>query len=264
MSSLVSRALESQYGDGEHIETFSRQSATCKSFANHLSVSYALSYCFVAVAPVFHFGAIVTERTLPPPLGGGCRSRISRSLDPLKVPCRSWLSKACGSRQPSSPLAVLFFFACFACFRLFCFLFHLFAWPQFFRVCLLVACFLLFFPLFCSVFFCVFQCLLVHCVFCFFVCFFVFAFCSFICFCCFAFVFAVFQCFCSFLFNILFACLFRFFRLLLFNLFFCFLDLRVFAFAFAFACFFACWIRYFLLLLFVVAVFFHFFWLYVF
>ena len=118
MSSLVSRALESQYGDGEHIETFSRQSATCKSFANHLSVSYALSYCFVAVAPVFHFGAIVTERTLPPPLGGGCRSRISRSLDPLKVPCRSWLSKACGSRQPSSPLAVLFFFRLFCLFSL--------------------------------------------------------------------------------------------------------------------------------------------------
>ena len=105
MSSLVSRALESQYGDGEHIETFSRQSATCKSFANHLSVSYALSHCFVAVAPVVHLGAIVTERThdTASPTRGGCRSRISRFLDPLKVPCRSWLSKDCRSRQPSSP-----------------------------------------------------------------------------------------------------------------------------------------------------------------
>ena len=161
MSSLVSRALESQYGDGEHIETFSRQSATCKSFANHLSVSYALSYCFVAVAPVFHFGAIVTERTLPPPLGGGCRSRISRSLDPLKVPCRSWLSKACGSRQPSSPLAVLFFFSLvllvFACFA-FCFTCLLGrSFSEFVCLLLVFCCFSRFFV---RCFFCVFQCLL--------------------------------------------------------------------------------------------------------
>ena len=92
--------------DGEHIETFSRQSAACNSFTNHLSVSYALSHCSSLSLPVFILEPLLrSERTtLPPPLrGGGCRIRISRSLDPLKVPCMSWLSKICRSRQPPSP-----------------------------------------------------------------------------------------------------------------------------------------------------------------
>ena len=69
MSSLVSRALESQHGDAEHIETFADRVLPANFFLSF----YAQSHCFVVVAPVVHFGATVMERThdTASPIRGG-------------------------------------------------------------------------------------------------------------------------------------------------------------------------------------------------
>ena len=75
---IVSRALESQHGDAEHIETFSRLSAACKLCL----CSRALSHCFVVVAPVVHIGTTAMERThdTPSPTRGGVLPLLDLSV----------------------------------------------------------------------------------------------------------------------------------------------------------------------------------------